>query len=331
LQDYLETGIPLPGGGDCTNCHEFTGTTQANRIAGHHTYTTIASAKATGGSAMSGECITCHKPDVGQETSTRTVASPGNISMPRNLACNYCHLWWPNEAYTGSPINIYQLDWDPNGDPNADAGDEALTTHAISTNTTEPISDYAACFACHGAYRFTGSSTESTAVAPFHGYGIDGDEVYTGDSFCTGSGGCGGQADDMINIYGSPNVTGFDTGSNHLSNKGHHPGFNSLNSLEPYLGLEDGSSNPGKGDFPYGGHSSAKKAHQADAGQYESANITVGTDFDIPWDSFTSGKPSAPQTVSIEAEADLVNKNDSGETHTVDTTVRTVPLDGTGF
>jgi hypothetical protein len=308
----------------CIDCHG--AATSVNLASIHH----ATSASIPTQYAEDGECIQCHKPDVGQEASTRTVASTGNISMPRNLACNYCHLWWPNEAYMGSPVNIYQLDWDPNTNPNQDAASTALPTHAISTAAI-PISDYAACFACHGATAYTGSAGTSTAVAPFHGYGIDGNEVYNGDTFCTGSGGCGGQADDLINIYGSPTVTGFDTGTSHLTSKGRHPGFNSLNSLEPYLTLQDGTSNPGKGDFPYGGHSSAKKAHQADAGQYETPAITGTTVFDIPWDNFGGGKPAAPQNVTIDTHADKVAKDGSGYQHTVPTTVLTVPIDGSGF
>ena len=51
----------------------------------------------------------------------------------------------------------------------------------------------------------------------------------------------------------------------------------------------------------------------------------------IPWDNFGSGKPSAPQTVTIDTEADKVAKDDSGYQHTVPTTVLTVPIDGSGF
>ncbi len=100
----------------CIDCHG--AATPANLASIHH----ATSASIPTQYAEDGQCIQCHKPDVGQEASTRTVASTGNISMPRNLACNYCHLWWPNEAYTrtaggSTPIYIYQLDWDPNTFP----------------------------------------------------------------------------------------------------------------------------------------------------------------------------------------------------------------------
>ena len=327
MHDYLELSgeLNLPGGGDCTQCHEMTAANQTTRISDHHTYTTIASLKVDPGSAMSGNCVFCHQPDVGQNGVAGHEAR-ADLQMPPNLACNYCHLWWPNEAYTGTPVNIYSLDWNPNTNPNVDAGSAPLSTHAVSTAAI-PISDYAACFACHGKTSYNGTAGNSTQVVPFHGYGVDGNEVYTGDSTCFGAGPCGGQADDLINIYGSPTITGFDHGLDHLTDKGRHPGFNSLNMLEPYLSLVPSGANPGKGDV-YDGQSTGKKAHQADAGAYETPALTGTTTFNIPWDNYAPAFPTAAGSVSIDTEYDHVNHTDTTETHTVPTVMRTVPLDG---
>ncbi len=304
----------------CETCHPFAGGGGGlnTRPDAHHVAT-------PNSYAVNGTCINCHQPDVGQNGVSGHEAR-GDLQMPANLACNYCHLWWPNEAYTGSPVNIYNLDWDPNTNPNQNAGSAAMSTHAISTNATTPVSDYAACFACHGAASYTGSNGTAPQVFPFHGYHADGDEVYTGDTTCYGSGACGGAAADMINIYGSPTITGTDHGLSHLANKGRHPGFNSLNLLEPFLSLVPSGANPGKGDV-YNGSSSNKKMHQADSGQYEAPALNGTTTFNVPWDNYAPAYPTAAGTVSIDAEYNHSTHTDVGETHTVDTIMRTVPLD----
>jgi len=40
-----------------------------------------------------GDCVDCHMPDVGAQS---PLGNRSDIMMPANLACNFCHLWWPN-------------------------------------------------------------------------------------------------------------------------------------------------------------------------------------------------------------------------------------------
>jgi len=276
----------------CTDCHTKT------KPAIHHDRT----------EATAGECVTCHKPDVGQVKSTRTVLDITQIDMPRNLPCNWCHLYWPNGAYTrtggaGTPVYIYGLIFDPVSNFGQRATTTALPTHAVSTSVAPPISDYAACFACHGATRYTGSEeVESPMVTPFHGLGTP----YGGDDRATG-----GETSDLINAYGGPTTTGTNQAVKTQANA-NHPGFESLNWIAVEIG-EGGkkSYDDSKGVSP-GFHPNDIDQHLSQAG-----NLST-TPFDVPWDGFTSPDISGPGSVDI---------NDTGITPvTIDTTIPLINL-----
>jgi hypothetical protein len=138
-----------PNGGTCGQCHG--NTTDPNTA--HH----------GGAAALNGECINCHMPDVGVQS---PLANRSDIMMPANLACNWCHLWWPNNidyidqatdngyaTDANGKVKIFRLNWNPKGNYGqyASISETGMANHFVSENTTTPISDYGACFACHGA------------------------------------------------------------------------------------------------------------------------------------------------------------------------------------
>jgi hypothetical protein len=308
--DATQAGGTAPSGWasvTCLTCHDSVGSALSKADA-HH----VAS---TNSYAVNGECIACHKPDVGQGASTRTVGSLGNITMPRGLTCNWCHLYWPNGAYTrtggaGTPVNIYGLIFNPTVAPFSRATTSPVPTHAVSTNVSPPISDYAACFACHGAYRFTDSNSNVSAmVVPFHGLGTP----YAGDNAATG-----GEASDIINAYSGPQNIGIDQAI-HTEANAYHPGFGALNWIAEEIGLNAKKPyDDSKGVSP-GYHPNDLEVHTSPFVTGYSGSLTIISNFDIPWDDFTDVNPSAPVSIDI-------NTGGSTGTQTVDTTIPILPL-----
>jgi hypothetical protein len=266
--------------------------------------------------ATGGTCITCHAPDVGQTYTQRT-----DISMPANLACNWCHIYWGGGDSTecstvgsdsctsnqyrnsGGKVVISALVWDPdNVSPNLPAKKTALASHAVSENFTTPISDYAACFDCHGADTSKGGGFQ---VSPLHGF----NGGYHND---TGSAQTTPNATNQSQIYGGPTLTV----ENNDHTYGRHPGWGNLggSGMATLMNLNksDGKAyydssgvNP---KFPYG-----------DSGAHDSKNFTYQDSFDVPWDNFGSGTVSAPQNLNI-------NISDAYGNQSVPTTVTLVPL-----
>jgi cytochrome c553 len=312
------TTLPLT----CENCH-FPGANIAERATGHHTFSwnTAGSKQPLGedGRAQKGMCITCHEPDVGQPGDTRA-----DLAMPKNLPCNWCHLYWPGTGYTtdsSDRVIIYGLDFDPNP---ANAGNNfgspapstALTTHTISKNLDPPISDYAACFACHGASTFIGSVGSSPQVVPFHGLGTPYSSSSTND---TPSGGTGGDIDDLINAYSGPQNTGT---NQPVHDTPYHPGFNALNWLAEIAGWDANDRYR-----RYSNSRSWRRFHYQDylANHLRADSLYYNTivPFDIPWDSYDPNKISVPLAAPIQID---VNIGGVKGTQTIDATIPTLPL-----
>ena len=106
------------------------------------------------------------------------------ITMPANLPCNFCHLYFPNNGYqqSGGKTIIYGLTWTPAAGGGT-LGTNPSTSHTISKATAPPISNYQACFACHGASSYNGAPQ----TTPFHGHGpmYNGEDNNGGDSVIT--------------------------------------------------------------------------------------------------------------------------------------------------
>jgi hypothetical protein len=308
LIPYLETNLPT--GGTCAQCHFASAT-----ASGHHTYLDNASGRTTG-PAPGGYCIDCHRPDVGQGASTRTRTNL-HITMPRNLACNFCHLWWPNNksyytaatdngysaAGAGGTIRIYRLNWDPNGTTQKTyAASSEVLNHSISKNTTAPISDYAACFACHGASAATKGG--GFQVKPFHGLG----PAVTGFTPLSGN---SGNANVNIEWYAGPSSTGT---SQAVNNTPWHPGFAALHYLDNNVRPVTGTKKFATDDF---------KAHDADWSKWSGAvaiPAISNTSFPVPWDNYAAGSGAAPGT------SPTLNTGGQKGAFTVPTTMPLVPL-----
>lgn len=245
----------------------------------------------TTGPAVEGFCIDCHKPDVGQGASART-RTVLDITMPKGLPCNWCHLYWPNRTnntYSRDGLNrirIYNLRFNPNSTEwGITATANELTTHAIS-KSAQPISDYAACFACHGAKSYTGTlGVAAPQVKPFHGLGTP----YTNSNDPLSV-----NIDDIINAYSGPQ----DTGTNQtMHTNPFHPGFNALNWLAGYVGYNQGGT---RRDSPY--TNEQWRAHYNDLNKHtrSTASLRPFVTFNIPWDNFTSGSPvTLPVQLSV--------------------------------
>jgi cytochrome c553 len=297
----LWAGLPT-GANDCDNCHGFTAGTPAATATGHHTYTYQGDGVATAGSngnAMQGYCIDCHKPDVGQGTIARDRTTMV-LDMPQGLACNWCHLYWGGgqaseggcaDGYTvvSSKVQVYSLDWDPNANRtgvtdtvNAPAVKTAIASHAVSENTTAPVSDYAACFACHG---FDTSKGGGLQVTPFHGYGA----AYVND--VTGATQAAPNAKNQSQIYGGPTTSAADQPHTY----GRHPGWGNLGG-----GMATGvnlNKSGGKVAGVYDGDGASPKNIWSDSAAHDSKNSTYSTTFDAPWDSYGSGDFTGTGTV----------------------------------
>ncbi|MDX2434911.1 MAG: hypothetical protein QNK14_09895, partial [Desulfobacterales bacterium] len=271
-----------------------------------------------GADATNGLCVNCHKPDVGRgpEDETGLLMTTG-LSGGNGLPCGWCHLYWgggngATDGYTvtSTKVQIFSLTWAPTtGNAGDAAGRTALPSHAVSENETTPISNFAACFSCHGATAATKGGGKQ--VTPFHGFG----SPYTGDA-----GGNNSWAFKQRNIYMGPTNS---SASGPLSDESRHPGLHALNALGGYMEMlkqNCGYDTCGKAYYD-GGGASPKKIFENDAGQHNPSTATYTTTFDIPWDNFL-GNPtlSAPQ--------DLTNFDFGGVKGniTIPTTVPQVPL-----
>jgi hypothetical protein len=259
----------------CTDCHGFSAGTEATKITGHHNYTKIADSSA--GRALSGLCVDCHIADVNQD---------GALDMPANLPCNFCHLYFPEGPgyqQTGGKNRVYSNTWTPAAGGGTLTSTE-LSSHTISTSTP-PISNYQACFACHGASLYTDSPSTNPApvVTPFHGFG----PTYSGGDVT------GGDANDQINVYMNPQHSG--TGEP-VKTTAIHPGainFNAIGSV--VMGAE--KTKPFANDVSPGYHKNDLQAHNMGATPGDNPETIWTGDFTVPWDNFAPGVGS--DTINI--------------------------------
>ncbi len=218
--------------------------------------------------ATNGSCISCHMPNVGAQS---PLSNRSDIMMPTNLACNFCHLWWPNNTdyinqatdngynttvVTGK-VMIYRLTFDPVTNQRQMASLAPLTSHAISTNTTTPINDYGACFACHGATGVDNGRTDAAGQAdmirPFHGLG----QPVTAAVAVNASGSNADFNRSVINFFAGPQQTIQDAP---VMTQPFNPGFAAFN----FLAIDVGT-NQGGGTKPYATDDNGyKRIHGAD-------------------------------------------------------------------
>lgn len=297
----------------CTTCHDVTTPDPDLSV------TTLGGMHHGHANATAGECIVCHKPDVGQGASSRTLAAL-DISMPRNLACNFCHLWWPNNkgyyttatdngysaAGAGGTIRIFRLNWDPNGTTattaKTSAASSEVLTHSVSTNAVTPISDYAACFACHGASAATKGG--GFQVRPFHGFG----PAVTGFTPLSGN---SGNANVLIEWYAGPSSNGNNQAVNDTP---WHPGFAAFHLLDNNVRPVTNTKQFATDNW---------NAHKLDWNKWSVAvkiPAISTTQFSAPWDSYASALGAAPGTSAT--------LNTGGQTggFTMQTTMPLVPL-----
>ena len=241
------------------------------------------------------------------------------LSAGNGLPCGWCHLYWgggngATDGYTviSTKVQVFGLSWAPTTATAGDAaGRTALPSHAISENGTTPISNFAACFACHGASPATGT----VGITPFHGFG----SPYTGDA-----GGNNSFAFKQRNIYMGPASTAAD---DPVATESKHPALHALNGLGSYMEmLKQGCTYGPCGKAYYdGGGASPKNVFGNDAGAHNPSTATYGINFgipfDIPWDNFL-GNPT------LTAPQNLTNFDFGGNkgTITIPTTVPMVPL-----
>jgi hypothetical protein len=271
----------------CITCHDVTPPVDPDL-----TVSTLGGMHHGHANATGGNCIACHLPDVGQ---TGSDALRGNLTMPANLACNFCHLWWPNnKTYYTSPadsgygltatnkVKIFRLNWDPNNTTQKTyAASSEIVNHSVSENSITPISDYAACFACHGASSATKGG--GFQVRPFHGFGpaVTGFEPLSGDS---------GTVNVNIEWYAGPTTSGQDQPARTTP---WHPGFAAFNWLaadvRPVTGTKQFSSD-------------TRNAHKLDWNKPWTSATRLSAltpslapfNFNIPWDNYgpTPGGPT---------------------------------------
>jgi hypothetical protein len=280
----------------CTVCHN-TKTIPAM----HHTTPVLAIPSQY---AQDGECVTCHLPkiEIAAGPSYPPVATRGSISMPANLPCNLCHLYFAgfaadpqnNTGYvtSGGKVQIYRNRFNPNSTEWGTLPTVTpLANHLISENTTTPISDYGACFACHGASGAGTLADNSDSaglpdkIGPFHGLGTP----YTNTADPGDGTGTGGTLDDVTNAYAGPQkadmggVPDDDPITNPAKQVPFHPGWMSLNWLACEVGYNCGTTKP------YGNDSSPGW-HQNDLGLRNPAtyNDCVSGNFTVPWDDYAN-------------------------------------------
>jgi hypothetical protein len=245
----------------CTDCHGFSAGTEAAKIAGHHNYTKIADS--SDGRALSGLCVDCHTANVNQD---------GALDMPANLPCNFCHLYFPNNGYqqSGGKTILYELTWTP-ASGGGTLGTVVSTSHTISKALNPPISNYQACFACHGASSYNGAPP----TTPFHGYGTP----YTGDDLI------GGNANDQINVYMNPQHSG--TG-NPVKTTAIHPGAINFNAIGSNV-MGATKTKPYGNDTSPGFHKNDNGAHEMGTSPGNNPETIWTDEFTVPWDNFTPG------------------------------------------
>jgi hypothetical protein len=181
--------------------------------------------------------------------------------------------------------------WTPNTDSRNYAGIEEIGTgatasmpsHTISENTTTPVSDYAACFACHGASAATDGGGKQ--VVPWHGLGTVVAPGSTNDDDASNND--GGDVDDIINFYSGVVQTGAGQSAH---SDAFHPGwpfkmFSASNTVAWGSKANAGYANQGKqaGQFD--------KIHDTDKGQDRQNGVCYDAAwlFDVPWDSYGTG------------------------------------------
>ena len=239
--------------GDCGSCHlsasgggtlvaSITGATTSSSCADCHGSSDPQTAHHGSASALNGECINCHMPNVGVQS---PLANRSDIMMPPNLACNWCHLWWPNNidyidqttdngyaTDANGKVKIFRLDWSPKGNYGQLAGisETGMASHYISENTTTPISDYGACFACHGA---TGTDNgraddpgNADMIRPFHGMGGTSELVPGTDVWTRGNGANSDYTKHVNNYFAGPAQT---TSNGTVKTDPYHPGYAAFN------------------------------------------------------------------------------------------------------
>ncbi|GAB4345468.1 MAG: hypothetical protein Kow0089_22570 [Desulfobulbaceae bacterium] len=232
----------------CVTCHDVTTPDPDLSVATlgemHHGH-----ADATGGN-----CVACHMPNVGAQS---PLANRSDIMMPANLACNWCHLWWPNNTdyinqatdngydttTVAGKVMIYRLTFDPVTNQRQMATIAPLPSHAISENTTTPINDYGACFACHGATGVDNGRSDAAGqadmVRPFHGLG----QPVTSAVAVDLSGSNADYTRHVNNFYAGPQQT---TANGAVKTIPYNPGYAAFN----FLALDVGS-NQGGNTKPY--------------------------------------------------------------------------------
>lgn len=230
------------------------------------------------------------------------------LSADMGLPCGWCHLYWKGgngatDGYTvtSSKVQIYQLSWDPdNQTPGDAAGRTAMASHAVSEDTTTPISNFAACFACHGATAATYANSKQ--VTPFHGFGVP----YTGDD------GTAVQDTNQIQIYSGPTNPSAD---GPIHDESRHPGWEALNTLGAFVPL-----NKGVGKGHYGGTSGANY-YNADNANHRDSEATYQDMIEFPWDNYSGG-------ATVGTPVDITNFDLGGVqgTDTVPFAVPEIPL-----
>jgi hypothetical protein len=183
-------------------------------------------------------------PNVGVQS---PLANRSDIMMPANLACNWCHLWWPNNidyidqatdngyaTDANGKVKIFMLNWEPVTNPRtyADIIETGMADHYISKNTTTPINDYGACFACHGATGVDNGNANAPGAAdmirPFHGIGGSADFTSGGvDIWIRGEGSNADYLKHVNNFYAGPLNTTADTPN--AKTDPYHPGYAAFN------------------------------------------------------------------------------------------------------
>lgn len=178
---------------------------------------------------------------------------------------------------------MFPLEFDPNPGGNDMAMaivSAAIPSHAISENFSQPVNDYAACFACHGSTgadpkingRLNRAAGVASMVRPFHGFGLP---VANGVDFNAG----GNDTPDLHlpNHYAGPYASNEATGPKRTI--AFNPGWAAFNAIVGVVSVAQGS---GTGTKPWSGNnlSGWKKIHLAERNirgktQYNT-NISTG-------------------------------------------------------
>jgi hypothetical protein len=288
--------------GDCSSCHVSTsgggtlrsgalGQTTSSSCADCHGSSDPNTAHHGSASAQSGNCVSCHTPDVGNGK-TRA-----NLAMPANLACAYCHMDWQVDVMgepSSNDVVIYRMTFDPNGNPNSPPVYSEV--HRITaTGAAITIQDFAACFACHGATGVDNGRADAIGqadrVKPFHGVGAP----YTGDD---GNGAYGSFSNDIWAQY-------VNWGS-----EVRHPGHNAFNLLNTQIRSSKAQ---------YNNTNNKVKWHDADGkGLHDVRDATYQNTVEIPWADYGG-------TVTGNIDITVGAPDGTTEVHNMATAVPTYP------